>query len=496
MLADSIAQSKQSAIVSLSRTRAADVAKASAAPGGPVASITEAASDIGGANRAGFAHAGEQYRANTNWVYACTRLVSQRIAGQKIHVARDVGRGNRKGPSITKAVKDAMPDWLKADSDRLEPIDSHPLIDALDDPNAMGTRWGLVACLATSLELTGRQLLWCPAADGGRRNIMPIPTTWIEEVDSRRTTWKIRPAGSTSTFDIPGDEAVHLFYPDPADPFGAMSPLQRIAEAVVTDGQLSAAQRHAFRNGIFPRFALRVGKNPDLPGMPGKRPTFTPEQRKQLISAIKAVYGGVVNYDQPMILDGMIEEVFKLSSTVQEMDFLGSSAVTKSRILQGFGVSPILLGEVEGANRASATVADDILCSNKINPIIELLSQSLTKWLGPLFAGPTERLVVWIERAKARDPQTDLQKYKLLADKESITVNELRRAFNLPDIDGGDVLVAVRPSMPSIPAGSDGADGSKSAAASRMNGHANPADPLEMLLNPRLNPYTLQTLRS
>ena len=492
MPADPIQGAKEAASLSLGRARSADAAKASAASGrGVIGEIAAASAGMDGQNRAAFAHAGEQYRANTNWVYACTRLVSQRIAGQTVHVAREVDRRTigRRGQKdgLPDAVKHSLPEFLKADADRLEPLDSHPLLDSLDNPNVFGTRWGLFACSAVGLEVTGHQLWWCPVEDG-RRSILPIPTTWIDEVDARRTVWTIRPSGSAETQDLPGEEVVHLFYPDPADPFSALSPLQRNAEAVVADQQIAMAQRQAFRNGIFPRKALRVGKSPDLPGgTPGRRQTLTPDQRKQIISAIKAVYGGVVNYDQPMILDGMIEEVFDLSIGPKEMDFLGSSKVTKSRILQGFGVSPILLGEVEGANRASATVADDIFCSNKINPIIELLSQSLTKWLGPLFAEPNEKLVVWIERAKARDPLIDLQKYKLLADKEAITVNELRRAYNLPDIDGGDVLISARPSAPAV------ASPSKAAGT---NGHADPVDPLGLFLNPRLNPYTLQNLRS
>jgi phage portal protein BeeE len=51
------------------------------------------------------------------------------------------------------------------------------------------------------------------------------------------------------------------------------------------------------------------------------------------------------------------------------VDFLESGQSTKSRIFQSFGVNPIIVGEIAGANRAYAAVAEAVFCSNVINPL-------------------------------------------------------------------------------------------------------------------------------
>lgn len=379
-----------------------------------------------GVVRPSVATATEQLAHFKGWVWSAVRLIATRVAGQSVFVARQPKRPKR-GKQL---------------GDDLEPLDYHSLLDALADPSELHTEWSLKFVTVASLELTGRALWWV-SQDNGRRVILHIPTSWIVSVDARRTVWNIRPHGSTEEFPLPGNEVVHFFYPDPADPLGAIAPLSRIAEAVLTDEEISTAQFKAFRNGIFPKVILTAGRLPDGPnGMKGQRPALTTEQRQQLITAIKGAYQGTLRADEPFIIDGLIEDITKLSNTIAEMDFLNSAKLTKAKVLQGFGVSPILLGEVEGANRASATVADEIFCAAKINPLIELLSQSMTAWLGPMFAKPHEKLCVWIDPAIAHDPELDLKRWELGSWMGAVTKNEFRRhVLNLRDTTDGDMTL-------------------------------------------------------
>jgi len=366
------------------------------------------------------------------WVWAAIRLIATRAAGQTVCVAR-----RPRGPVDRKAL-----------GQNLEPLESHRLLDVIADPNDLGTQWTLMFSTVASLELTGRSLWWATQEDGEDR-LFHLPSHWIQSTDRKRTVWNIRPDGATESFPIPGDEVMHAYYPDPSDPMGCISPLGRIIDGVLADESISTAQRAAFENGIFPKVVLTAGRMPSDPvtKLPGERPMLEDWQRRELIEAIRTVYRGSLRADEPFIIDGMIENITKLSNTIAEMDFLGSSKLTKSRVLQGFGVSPILLGEVEGANRASATVADEIFVSNKVNPLLTLLSQSMTEWLGPLYSLPGERLTVWIEPAVAHDPELVLKRWQAGAGFGYVTPNEFRRAMlNLPDITGGDELI--EPAVP------------------------------------------------
>lgn len=374
--------------------------------------------------------ASELYAHNKGWVYACVRLIAQRVAGQSVFVARESLRSTR-GMYGTKAIRESLPLQFKAKANRLEPLPQHPLLDVLNDPSELATYWSLMFVTVASLELTGRAL-WhvLDNPTSGKREIYHIPTHWIRDIDLANRTWKIQPARSARSWDLPFDLCAHFFYPDPADPTSVLSPLRQIAAAVIADEAIAEAQLRTFKQGQMPGLIIKAGSLPGTPGSPnGQRPHFTTAQRNQLVTAIQQAHSGVHRFGEPVILDGLIEDVWKLSYTPAELDFLNSSKVSKARILQGYGMSPILLGEVEGANRASATVADEIFCSSKVNPLISLMSQVMTEWLGPAFAaGPSDKLTIWIDQAVPNDPELLLKKWDAARRNGDVSGNEYRAA--------------------------------------------------------------------
>jgi HK97 family phage portal protein len=407
-------------------------------------------SNLSGAERRmSFGAASEQYAACKNWVFPAVRLIASRIAGQPIHIARERGRPSGKG--MFKGL---------GDTDNLEPLDQHPILDLLSDPSEMMTAWSLMWTTVAGLSLTGRAL-WLYGEENGRDALLPIPLTWVESTDTRRTIWNIRPGGTGTAIPVPGEFVAHFYMPDPADPYGAMSPLVQAALAVETDNAIAECQLQTFLRGIMPRIALRVGKTGGMPGVSGsdRRITLTQPQRKQIVEAIRSAHAGFSRSEEPLILDNLIEEVFKLSTAPAEMGFMESGASTKERVLQSFGVSPILLGQVEGANRASATVADYNVVSNTVNPIITMLSLTMTEWLGPLYAKPNERLRIWIEPCVAHDAEMHLKQWESGGRLGYVTPNEFRRAvLNLTDIEGGDELPSAgKPTPATTPTAPDAA---------------------------------------
>jgi HK97 family phage portal protein len=398
---------------------------------------------------AGFNHrplslvrAQEQFLHFRGWVWSAVRLVAQRIAGQRLCV------GNQPTGSYYKSSM----------GQRVEPLDSHPLLEAMYDPNPWMSYWELMWLAICSLEVTGRAVLWI-SKERDRTNILHIPTTWLQEIEPQQKWFKIRPLYSPDEFTLPGDEILNWHYPNP-DGYGpneVISPLARAAEAVLTDQQIQTAQHSAFKNGIFPSVILTAGKLPGMgPGIPGERPTLTSSQREDLIATIRAAYRGVHSAGEPLILDSLIESITKFSQTVMEMDFGNSSKITKSRVLQAYGVSPILLGELENANRASSTVAEEIFVHNKINPLIEMLSGALTQRLAPMFAGPREKLVCWIERARPHDADLFIKEWELAGKLGFVTKNEWRiNVLNLPAVEGGDTYLEPAGFLPSEQANND-----------------------------------------
>lgn len=388
--------------------------------------------------------AAEQLSHFRGWVFAAIRPIAQRIAGQPICVARVAQR--RVPGAKSFQLKSALPSGFKSLSDQLEPIDDHPLLSLLSDPNELMVAWSLVYTLVASLELTGRGFWWIPHPG----LVLPIPTSWILGYTGKSTyeTWLVQPPGAAEPKPIPSSEMVYFNYPHPSDPRASCSPLQAAAMAVETDESLQASQRRAFKHGIMPKTILKVGRLKDSPG--AGRPVLTGEQRTQLITAIKSAYAASSKWEEPLILDGLIDEVDTLGRTIAEMDFLQSGEQTKARIFQVFGTNPIIAGEIQNANRASATVAEEHFCSFTVNPKITLLSQCLTEWLGPMFARPGERLIVYIEEAQPHDAELSAKQWQFALSRGTVTDNEYRRnQLGLSDHPDGDELR--RPTAPARP---------------------------------------------
>lgn len=372
----------------------------------------------------------EQYRHFRNWTYASIRPIAQRIAGQSLHV----GRLSKRRLSNTKRHQPA----------NVEPLDQHEILDLFADPNDLMVSWSLMFTTVASLELTGRQLWWLPK----RKQILTIPTHWIRRFNgtTRFTSFNVQPPHSGETFDLPADECVYFSYPSPADPHGAFSPLMAVAGPVNSDESILTSQYAMFKQGIHPSHVIIAGKNPhpDVPG--GLRPHLSEPQQRQIITAIRKRYEGVHKHGEPFIIDGLIEDIKRLSNTPQEMDWLDSGKALKSRIMQGFGTNSIINGEIEGANRASATVADQHFCDWTVNPKIELLSQTMTSWFRAMFNDPT--LVVWIEPCVPHDVEMKLRWAQLLVKSGIATGDEIRELAPF-DLELGNFKEPIKPAAPS-----------------------------------------------
>lgn len=398
----------------------------------------------------------EQYRAFKDWVYVAIRPICTRIAGQPIHVGKRPKRTGAATGSANKpnsnnstadraelarnrlALKSSLPGSMKSFFEDIEPIQNHAVLNLLDDPNPLYSGWALRFLTVASLEITGKSIWWIGETGESKNDIYYLPSHWCEPLWAQQV-WKIQPPNWAKPEFVPFSNIAYFYYPDPADPANAYSPLQSAAKAISTDEQIQTSQYMAFRNGIRPSVIIKAGRLPNkgvsgvIGGPEGTRPVLTPDQRNQLVTAIQLAYEGVGKHGVPAIVDGLIDEIIPFTNKPSEMDWLASGESTKQRIMQAFGVNHIIAGQTEGANRASAVVADQTFISNVVNPAIELLSQEMTRTLGTLVSTDREQLAIWIEEARARDHEMELREWELAMDADVATGNEFReRVLNLP----------------------------------------------------------------
>lgn len=465
------------------------VARAKAAHGSLASALASGSTggvDYGGRTLQNLAHHAEQLQHFTGYTYAIIRTIASRIAGQPFHVARvhepgDMERMADAGLWVRRPKLWSMPNCYKGFAGDAEVITDHQIIRAIKRPNPIMVQWGLVNVTVASLELTGKAFWWFRDADGkGEEDIpeiWPLPASWVEPVhegEKLYDRWRVRPSGMTEAIEIPGDEMVYFYYPDPSDPMAALSPLQALARSVMCDESIEESQRRAFINAVNPGLAFIVGRAAETAGIDNQsRPTLTEEQRRDILNAVKQQYRGAVNEQEPIILDGLIQDVKRITTTAREMDYLNSSQAAKNRLAQGWGVNTIVLGEIEGANRASAAVADDSFLANVVNPRIELLSQILTRFAAPRYSNKGEEIILYIEPAKSVDLEFQLKREESMITKGAMGRNEWRAMHDLPPIriTTGDSTYVNNAEIPIIPLEEDAGDPSSRTPISGQKGH-------------------------
>lgn len=402
----------------------------------------------------------QQYDKFKGWQYCAIRAIANRAASQPVMMGSKVSakRILRRGSLATYKAweKLSMPSFVKSNNQAVEKIEDHPLMSAIDDPNPLMVRWTLLYVTIASMELTGLSYWWFTEEkdeDTGEMKLQVwfVPAHWVTPVHEKSkgrffSHYDIGPG--VSKIRVPGNRIARFALPDPSDPLGVISPLQTQSRSITTDEYIQESQMRQFKNGFKPGVIIHAGRLPDDPvtGAPGELPILEAWQRRELIESLRGAYQGVVNAHEPFIVDGLIEKVDPFTINPAEMDYTNSGQITKSRIMQAYGVNPMIIGEIEGANRAQAALAEENLAANVINPLLEMISQIITKWL-PSAAKSFEsipddsqgKLLFWFAPTRVNDADLRLAECSATPG-PAITLNEYRtNVLHLEPIEGGDV---------------------------------------------------------
>jgi phage portal protein BeeE len=374
----------------------------------------------------------EQFRHYVGWVQVAVDCVAKRLAKQPIRAGRVLSdAAPLKSQRVLKTGTlqwDRLPTRVKAIGADVELMDDYYLLRALKTPNPAMVSWTLQFITAAALEIAGRTYWWFPV-ESGQQRIWPLPAHWVTPIhsgDELYVAYKIKPPGSMAKeWVVSGEQMAYFYLPDPHDPMGASSPVQAQGPAIATDEAIQVSQYRGFKNGMFPGMVIEMGRFPNVDGTPGgERMQLAGDQRQDLVEAIRSIYEGAVNFNEPLILDTLIEKVWPFTNKPREMDYLKSGESTKSRIFQAMGVNPIIAGEITGVNRAQAAVADELFVANVINPLGELIGQVLTdreRRVG------YEDVQLWVEEATAHDPEHRFQTWSFARTKGDVSADEYRQ---------------------------------------------------------------------
>lgn len=268
--------------------------------------------------------------------------------------------------------------------------------------------------------------------NGRVKNIMPLPRECVEiEVRDGRLVYLV--ADGTSVYGLFDDDVLHFpgfgFDGIKGESVIRYAARQAVGTAIAADGYAG----EFFKNGASPTLALSYPQ--------GVAPTEA--QQDYLREQFAERYSGAGNHHKPLLLvnGGKVEPV---SLTAEDAQLLETRRFQVVEIARAFGVPPHMIGETSSSTSWGSGIEQMSIgfVRYTLGPHLRRIEQELNRKLWPRSA----RYFVEFDRdgLLAGDSKTEAEVIaKSLGGPGAQgwrTVNEARRAKNLPPVPGGDEL--------------------------------------------------------
>lgn len=390
----------------------------------------------------------ERYASFRGVLYAAVNAIGVHGAGQPVRVGM-LKKAAKGKPGSTKGYKTKPVIGTKRilgrkGADEIQVVEDHPLVEVMENPNPFQNRWQFTYSFLTNINLTGKAFI-VGEQYKGRLQLYSLPTTWMNPIvdqDKGLTGWRVGDPGMPISMheEFKPNQVVYAYLPHPGDPRGAYAPAESQMPAIRVDDKIWSSREVFFDNGIFPGCIVTVGQNPHPEaGSQGGRPLLTATQRGQVNAAIKKVMGGVTNYGNPAIVDGLIESIDRLSMNSEEMGWERSSAETKTAILSAFCVHPYILGEHMPGSMAQARIIKELFYE-RVNVFLDMLGNCVSTFVGSM--GGDETVYVWWEPKEFVDIEMQWRRMMDMRRNHDVTQNEVRAEAGLPpDEDGNENML-------------------------------------------------------
>jgi HK97 family phage portal protein len=225
---------------------------------------------------------------------------------------------------------------IKGDDD--EKIETHWLLSLIQHPNDYLSTFELWE-LTTIHMLTGGAAYWLLLRDGdveqGPVNRLELlrPDLVKEETDAVGNTiaYLYRPEGTSQEFRYPVYQVLKIPFPDPLDPSGSLSPLQRIVREIGIDNAATDFTKQFFDNGAVLAGLITSDQDLRLEEADALEKRWYQKFGRWAKGVFRtAVLGKGATYQQ-------------MALNFKDMEFESVRSLTETRICGAFGVDPVLL---------------------------------------------------------------------------------------------------------------------------------------------------------
>ncbi|MGB7287924.1 MAG: phage portal protein, partial [Salaquimonas sp.] len=258
-------------------------------------------------------------------------------------------------------------------------MDTHPLLDLLNRPNARQSGQGLFDAVFSSLLICGNAYLSQSELDGFPKELYALradrmesirdesgwPIAYDYSVNGRKTRYEMSDVHSP---------ILHLALYNPLDDFEGVSPLASAHMALDIHNSASKWNKALLDNSARPSGALVYGS--------GESTNLTDEQFERLKVELEEGYTGASRAGRPMLLEGGLDWK-QMGFSPKDMDFIEARNAAARDIALAFGVPPMLLGIPGDNTYSNYREANLALWRQTILPMVARVVTAIQNWLGP-----------------------------------------------------------------------------------------------------------------
>jgi HK97 family phage portal protein len=304
-------------------------------------------------------------------------------------------------------------------------VATHPLLDLISKPNKSET-WGyLIQRFVYALDSTGNAYL---IYDPGDKELFFVHSSIIKaNADARGLITGYTVSRHGVVGNLESDVIIHARYPDPNGEFYGAPPAEALKQTILTKLYFNKHLKNYFANNCLTGTTLSTEQ------------LLGDEDRLRLRKEFNAMHKGPDKAFNLGILDRGTK-LDNLSHNLKDLVPAELQGLVKQETLATFGVPPIMVGDLDQATYASASIEKRVFVENTGLPLLTTIEDTLNLHLVPKFGDPAS-LRIRYPRDKIpalQEDQNDLSK-RVLNEYNSgtRTLNEARDPLGLdPDPEG------------------------------------------------------------
>jgi HK97 family phage portal protein len=317
-------------------------------------------------------------------------------------------------------------------------VESHPLLDLLDRPNAETTTTDFFYLLQSHKKLSGDAFAVKLKTNGVINGLRLLPPDKVflnlQSPTEKDPTvilnyeYKDQIDGKTIKVIYQPENILHFKKPNPNNQFRGFGAVEALAETIDLDNLTTETTKKFFENGAITNFVLSTDAK------------INEDQLRRLKADLRAATAGPSNAYKALILSGGLEPK-DISYTNKELEFLGQLEWYRDKIMYGFGNTKASLGMVEDVNRASFEGSSIGWLRNTVKPDMQAIVDILNEYLVPEFG---DNLVLGYKDPVPEDRADDVAEAERLYKAGIIMRSEARELVDL-ESDTSDEVYYVPP---------------------------------------------------